>query len=126
MPVLAFFWAAGSAQAANDLVKGSGGGIYYLDGAGARHGFPSAQVFGTWYSSFQGVRTITDAALAAYPVGADVTYKPDAWLVKLADGSKVYAVAPEASCAGSRRKTSPRPSTATAGSTRSTCCPKMS
>ena len=58
----------------------------------ARTRFPNQRVFMSWYGDFSGVTTITDAQLAAVPLGTVVTYRPGVRLVKIQSDPKVYAV----------------------------------
>ena len=85
---------AAPAQAASDgdLVKASGPAVYYLS-AGKRYVFPNEKIYFSWYRDFDGVRTVSDAELASYIIGGNVTYKPGVRLVKLQSDPKVYAVA---------------------------------
>lgn len=79
------------AQAAASLVKASGPAVYYVDD-GKRYVFPNERVYLSWYPDFSGVATVTDAELAAYPIGGNVTYRPGSRLVKITSDPKVYAV----------------------------------
>ena len=77
---------------AGDLIKASTAAVYYLGSDGKRYVFPNEKTFKTWYSNFSSVVTVTDAALAAYPIGGNVTYKPGVKMVKITTDPKVYAV----------------------------------
>lgn len=81
-----------SAQAAA-LIKGTSPAVYYVDG-GKRWVFPNEKIYFSWYADFSQVQTITDAQLASYPIGGNVTYKPGFRLVKVQTDPKVYAVGP--------------------------------
>lgn len=83
---------AAHAAVAGDLIKASTPAVYYLGSDGKRYVFPNEKTFKTWYSSFSGVKTITDAELASYPIGGNVTYKPGVKMVKITTDPKVYAV----------------------------------
>ena len=81
-----------AAPPAGTLVKASGQAVYYLNLSGKRLVFPTEKTFKTWYPDFSSVVTITDAELAALPLGGNVTYKPGVKLVKITTDPKVYAV----------------------------------
>lgn len=89
----AFFAAVlpSSALAAGELVKGSLPAVYYVD-EGKRYVFANEKVYFSWYQGFDGVRTISDEALASYPIGGNVTYRPGLKLVKIQSDPRVYAV----------------------------------
>lgn len=86
----------GPALAANcvsgQLIKASTPAVYYCGANGQRYVFPNLNTYHTWYSSFSSVQTITDAALAAIPLGGNVTYRPGVRLVKIVSSPTVYAV----------------------------------
>ncbi|TAK05218.1 phosphodiester glycosidase family protein [Patescibacteria group bacterium] len=67
--------------------------VYYVGGDGRRHAFPSDTVYFSWYPDFLNIQIVTAAALAAIPLGDNVTYRPGTTLVKFESVSKVYAVA---------------------------------
>jgi len=77
---------------AGTLIKASGQAVYYLNQSGKRLVFPTEKTYLTWYPDFSSVVTITDAELAALPLGGNVTYKPGVKLVKITTDPKVYAV----------------------------------
>jgi hypothetical protein len=77
---------------AGNLIKASTPAVYYLGSDGKRYVFPNEKTYFTWYSNFSGVVTITDAQLASYPIGGNVTYKPGVKMVKITTDPKVYAV----------------------------------
>lgn len=66
--------------------------VYYQGTDGKRHAFPSDKVYFSWYADFSGIETVDGAALAAIPLGANVTYRPGVKLVKFESVNKVYAV----------------------------------
>jgi len=66
--------------------------VYYVGTDGKRHAFPNSKVYFTWYPDFSGVKTVSSEALAAIPLGKNVTYKPGVKLVKFVTTSRVYAV----------------------------------
>ncbi len=77
---------------AGDLVKSASlPDVYYVGADGNRYVFPNEKTYFSWYSTFD-VTTLTDAELAALPVGGAATYRPSQ-LVKLTTDPKVYAVA---------------------------------
>ena len=100
---LAAFVAPLTAQAAEvvdgDLIKGSLPGVYYYH-SGKRHVFPTQKTFLTWYTADQLegvdngglVKTISNAELASYKFGANVTSKPGVKMVKITSDPATYAV----------------------------------
>ncbi len=78
---------------AGDLIKASQPAVYYYGSNGKRYVFPNEKTYKTWYGDFSGVKTITDAELAAIPIIANVTYKAGVKMVKITTDPKVYAVA---------------------------------
>lgn len=67
--------------------------VYYIGVDGKRHAFPSARVYATWFGSdFSRVRTIAMDAMAAFPLGAAVTFKPGGALVQFPPDHRVFAV----------------------------------
>lgn len=66
--------------------------VYYFGADAKRHAFPNEKAYFTWYADFGAVKTVTDAAMASIPLGANVTYRPGAKLVKFPSVDKVYAV----------------------------------
>lgn len=66
--------------------------VYYVGGDGKRHAFPNDKAYFTWFMDFSQVKTVTSAALAALPLGPNVTYRPGVRLVKFTTVDKVYAV----------------------------------
>lgn len=83
---------ATSAASSGDLIKASLPAVYYYGADNKRYVFPNEKTYMTWYSDFSGVQTITDAELAAIPIGGNVTYKPGVKMVKITTDPKVYAV----------------------------------
>lgn len=67
--------------------------VYFCGRDGKRHAFPNQRVHDSWYQGFSGVVTLSDADLAAIPLGANVTYRPGVHMVKVQTDPKVYAVA---------------------------------
>lgn len=89
---LAAFVPTAQAVQAGDLIKASGAAVYYLGSDGKRYVFPDEKTFKTWYANFSSVITITDAELAALPIGGNVTYRPGVKMIKITTDPKVYAV----------------------------------
>jgi hypothetical protein len=81
-----------AAFARGELVKGSLSAVYYLAEDGTRFVFPNEKIFFSWYPDFSGVTQISDDALAQYPIGGNVTYRPGTRLIKLVSDPRVYAV----------------------------------
>ncbi len=81
-----------NAFSAGDLIKGSGSTVYYFASNGKRFVFPNDKTYFTWYTNFDGVKTISDRTLAAIPLGGNVTYRPGVKMVKITTDPKVYAV----------------------------------
>ncbi|MDO8463537.1 MAG: hypothetical protein Q7S96_04710 [bacterium] len=84
---------ASAAPAAGTLIKGSLPAVYYYAADGKRYVFPNEPTYKTWYASFSGVQSVTDAELAAISIGGNATYKPGVQMVKITTDPKVYAVA---------------------------------
>lgn len=78
--------------APTELIKGSGSAVYYYSSNGKRYVFPTEKTYFTWYSDFSRVTTISDAQLAALPIGGNVTYKPGVKLIKITTDPRVYAI----------------------------------
>lgn len=74
------------------LIKSTTPAVYYLGQNGKRYVFPTEHIFHSWYADFSLVKTISDAELASYPIGGNVTYRPGTRLVKITTDPKVYAV----------------------------------
>jgi len=75
-----------------DLIKGSGDTVYYYGQNSKRYVFPTLKTYLTWYTSFDGVKTLSATELGAIPLGGNVTYRPGVKLVKVTTDPKVYAV----------------------------------
>lgn len=71
--------------------------VYYVGADGKRHAYPNSRVFFTWYQNFNGVQTVSQAALNLYPLGRNITYRPAVRMVKFTTLNKVYAVARDGS-----------------------------
>jgi len=74
------------------LIKASGPAVYYLASNGKRYVFPNENTYKSWYSDFSSVKTISDAELASYQIGGNVTYRPGSKMVKITSDPKVYAI----------------------------------
>lgn len=66
--------------------------VYYCGADGKRHAFPNDRIYFTWYKDFKSVKTISDAELAAVPLGKNVTYRPGLKMVKIESIPHVYAI----------------------------------
>lgn len=66
--------------------------VYYCGANGKRYVFPNDRAYFTWYPDFKGVQTLTDAEIAAVPLGGNVTYRPGVRMVKIQSDPSVYAV----------------------------------
>ena len=76
-----------------DLIKSdANAAVYYFGSDGKRYVFPSERTYFTWYADFSAVKTISSGALAAIPLGGNVTYKPGVKMLKVVSDPKVYAV----------------------------------
>lgn len=65
--------------------------VYYCGIDGKRYVFQDSGAYFSWYKDFSGVKTISDAAMGAIPLGGAVTYKPGTML-KMPSVPKVYLV----------------------------------
>ncbi len=77
---------------AGDLIKGSGDTVYYFASNGKRFVFPNSKTYFTWYTNFDGVKTIPDGALSTIPLGGNVTYRPGRKMVKITTDPRTYVV----------------------------------
>lgn len=76
-----------------DLVRGTSyPAVYYVGADGFRYVFPNSKTYGTWYSDFNTVKTISDADLAKIQIGGNVTYKPGVRMIKIDSDPRTYAV----------------------------------
>jgi len=84
------------AASSGDLIKGSLPAVYYYGPDSKRYVFPNEKTFNTWYTGFSGVVTLSDAEIAAIPIGdSNVVYRAGTRLVKIQTDPKVYAVEPD-------------------------------
>lgn len=65
--------------------------VYLLD-QGKLRPFPNEQVFRTWYSSFDDVKSIYPTYLEQYPVGTPMPLKPKVKLLHFFPSTKIYTV----------------------------------
>ncbi len=66
--------------------------VYYMGADGFRYVFPNDKTYFTWYSDFDDVVWISDAALADIQIGGNVTYKPGVKMIKIQSDPKTYAI----------------------------------
>lgn len=75
------------------LLRGATASTVYLVGSDdRRYAFPDLQTFRSWYADTARVQRVSDAVLAAFPLGGLVTIRPGTALVKIQTDPKVYAV----------------------------------
>lgn len=87
--------ASAATVVAGDLVKSPArSDVYYYASDAKRYVFPNETTYKSWYADFSGVKTISEAEMAAMPLGANVTIRPGTKLIKITTDPKVYAVAP--------------------------------
>jgi hypothetical protein len=91
--LIAPFAASAATPPPGTLIKASGPSVYYSGQDGKRYVFPNEKTYATWYSGFGSVNVVTDAELAALPLGGNVTYRPGVKLVKINTDPRTYAVA---------------------------------
>lgn len=81
-----------------DLVKTTrNSAVYYIDGGGYRHLFPTESTFFSWHKgswSNQTVLTLSESDFLSLPVGKNVTVKAGYSLIKFDNSLKIYAVLP--------------------------------
>ncbi|OIN90284.1 hypothetical protein AUJ42_03315, partial [Candidatus Collierbacteria bacterium CG1_02_44_10] len=75
-----------------DLIRGSLSSVYYIGADRARYVFPTEKIYFSWYTDFSSVKAVTDAELASYPIGGNITYRPGVRMVKIMTDPRVYAV----------------------------------
>jgi hypothetical protein len=66
--------------------------VYYCGANSKRYVFPNDRAYFTWYQDFSDVLTISDEAMAAIPLGGNVTYRPGVKMIKIQSDPSVYAV----------------------------------
>lgn len=75
------------------LIKPAGStAVYYCGANGKRYAFPNDRAYFTWYTDFKSVQTLSDEAIAAVPLGGNVTYRPGVKMIKIQSDPSVYAV----------------------------------
>lgn len=81
-----------------DLIKTSyNSAVYYVDGSGYRHLFPTESTFWSWYKGTwrdQNIITLTESEFLNIPVGKNITLKPGYALMRFDNSLKIYAVVP--------------------------------
>ena len=93
MPNLSAFAAESSRFNAGDLIKSpTNSTVYYFASNGKRYVFPNDKTYFTWYNDFSTVKTISARAMAAIPLGPNVTYRPGRKMVKITTDPNVYVV----------------------------------
>jgi len=76
------------------LLKGVNSLIYYVGNDGKLHPYVDAQIYHTWYKSFNDVKLVSDAKIAQYQIGSPVCVRPGTWLVRFPGDSRVFASEP--------------------------------
>lgn len=66
--------------------------VYYHGKDGKRHAFPNEKIYFTWYVNFDSVATLSSEAMAAIPLGKNVTYRPGSRMVKFPTVPSVYVI----------------------------------
>lgn len=66
--------------------------VYYCGTDDKRYVFPNEKIYFSWFPEFSAIATITDAEMAAIPIGGNVTYRPGARMIKIMSDPRVYAV----------------------------------
>jgi len=66
--------------------------VYYLDSDLTRRPFMNAQIFFTWFDSFDEIKTVSDATLSVFALGEPMLPKSGVVLVKIQSDPKVYTV----------------------------------
>lgn len=89
---ISFFFVQAAELNPGDLIQASQPAVYYYSGNGKRYVFPNERVYFSWFINFNKVKKITDAELAAIPIGGVVTYKPGTRMIKVQSDPRVYAV----------------------------------
>src|SRR5690242_16211731 len=66
--------------------------VYYCGADGKRYVFTNDKNYFTWYTSFSGVTTVSEAELAAIMIGGNVTYRPGVKMIKIQSDPRVYVI----------------------------------
>lgn len=86
--------AYGAKALTGHLVKASGSPAVYLAAVdGKRYVFGGTSQYFSWFQNFDTIETLSNASLAAMPLGGNVLYRPGSRLLKAASSPKVYAIA---------------------------------
>ncbi len=81
------------AASAGDLVRCPDfSSVYFLAHDGKRYVFPNEQIYKSWYSDFDAVKTISCANLGLLPLGDRVMYQPGTSLVKIPSDPSVFVI----------------------------------
>ena len=84
---------AATSVSSGDVIRGTTfSAVYYMGADGFRYVFPNDKTYFTWYSDFDDVVWISDAALADIQIGGNVTYKPGVKMIKINTDPRVYVV----------------------------------
>lgn len=82
-----------SAVSPGDVIRGASfDTLYMVTDSMGRRPFLNQQIYFTWYSDFNGVKTVTDATLRELSLGGPMLPKPGAVLIKITTDKKVYAL----------------------------------
>ena len=65
-----------------DRFKGSGTTVYFYASDGKRYIFATEAIYFSWYSSYSGIKTVSDSQLVAVPLGGNVAPRPGTYLVQ--------------------------------------------
>jgi len=85
-----------SAFSAGDLIKGPTlTTVYYYGADGNRYAFTNEKNFYSWFTDFSTLQNISDAELAAIPLGGNIVNRPGSFWVKITSDAKTYAVTPQ-------------------------------
>lgn len=76
----------------DSLIKGESSTVYYYAADGFRYVFPNDKTFGSWFSDFNMVTTVSADVLSKIPLKGNITYRPGVRMVKVQTVSKVYVV----------------------------------
>lgn len=83
----------GAQTVTGTLVKVAGNpAVYLAANDGKRYAFTGQGQFFSWFTSFDGVRTVSTGTLASMPLGGNVLYSPGSRLLKTQTSSRIYAV----------------------------------
>lgn len=76
----------------DSLIKGELTTIYYYAADGYRYVFPNDKTFGSWFSDFGAVTTVSKEVLGQISLKGNVTYRPGVRMIKIQTVPKVYIV----------------------------------